>query len=197
MWQIIAKVFNPIVRAFRTATTPPAMVSTDEVMHVAELEIDEIHPALARARSMVGKGRYCLGAGGKRPDADHPWSTCAKPSQHAHRDLGTSFSDCSGFTNWCHRLPRHDKANDVWLNSDEIERRGKAQGIAWKDALPGDVVAYGNGKAIGHVGIVSEVDDAGPVKVIHCQASKKPAVIETSADLFVHKKAVIWRPGRP
>jgi hypothetical protein len=178
----------------RKLFTPPAMVSTDETMRVAELEIDEVPPALARARAFVGKGRYCLGAGNKRPDAAAPWTTCAKPSQHAHKDLGTSFCDCSGFVTFCHQLPRHDRVKDQWLYTDSMEALGKKQGIPWKDAQPGDVVVYGAGKAIGHCGIVSEVDDAGPVKVIHCQASKRPAVIETNADLFEHKKAVIWRP---
>lgn len=157
------------------------------------VELDDVPPALARARSMVGKGRYCLGAGGKRPDAEHPWSTCAKPVSHAHKDLGTTFCDCSGFVAWSHRLPRKLPSGE-WVYTDSMEAWGKKQGITWKDAQPGDVVVYGAGAAIGHCGVVSEVDDAGPVKVIHCQASKKPAVIETSADAFERKKAVIWRP---
>lgn len=180
----------------RNLKAPPAVVSTDEVMQVAELEIDDVPPALARARAFVGKGRYCLGAGNRRPDADAPWTTCAKPGQHAHHDLGTSFCDCSGFVTFCHRIPRHSNATGEWAYTDTMEEWGKKQGIAWKDAQLGDIVVYGAGKAIGHCGIVSQVDDAGPTHVIHCQASKRPAVIETTADLFEHKHAVIWRPGR-
>lgn len=183
--------FDWLKQLWRTAFTPP---STDALLDVTELEIDDVPPPLARARAMLGKGRYCLGAGGKRPDADTPWSTCAKPSQHAHKDFGTAFSDCSGFTNWCWRMARHDKANDRWYNTDTYERLGKEQGIAWKDAQPGDIVAYGAGKAIGHCGIVSETDDAGPTRIIHCQASKRPAVREDDAEFFFRKGAVIWRP---
>lgn len=178
------------------AFTPPAVPSTDVEMSAAELEIDEVPTALARARSWVGKGRYCLGAGGKKPSAASPWSKCAKPSQHGHGEAGTVFCDCSGMVCCAHQIPRQDPATLRWLNTDEMERLGILQGIPWIHAEPGDVVVYGAGAKIGHCGIVSEVDDAGPTKVIHCQASKTPAVIETSADLFERKKAVVWRPGR-
>lgn len=192
-----------IVDLFRRAATPPLVPSTTPELTRVEAEIEadaarvaeDVHVAvLERARSMVGKGRYCLGAGGKRPDAEAPWSTCVKPTQHAHKDLGTTFCDCSGFVNWCWRLPRLDKTTGEWRYTDNYELWGRKQGIAWKDARPGDVVAYGAGAAIGHCGIVSEVDDAGPVKVIHCQASKRPAVVEGDAEFFARKKAVIWRP---
>jgi CHAP domain-containing protein len=187
------KLFGNLLRSL---ATPPSIPSNAKEMGEAEREIDEyVEPeALTRARSMVGKGYYCLGAGGKNPNALDPWSGCAKPATHGHEGLGRVFSDCSGFIAWCWRLPRHDKTTDTWLNTDELEARGKRQGIPWHKAQPGDVVAYGAGAAIGHCGIASEVDDAGPTKVIHCNAGKAPAVDETSADLFERHGAVIWRP---
>lgn len=181
----------------RSLLTPLPVPSTDAEMREAEadIEADALPEAVRRARAWVGKGRYCLGAGGKKPEADDPWSTCAKPTTHGHTPAGRVFCDCSGFVCFVHRLARHDKTAGVWLNTDELEVRGKRQGIAWINARPGDIVSYGAGKAIGHCGIVSEVDDAGPVRVIHCQARGTVAVVETSADLFERKGAVLWRPS--
>ena len=190
--------------AVRAAFTPPPVPSTDrelteaerDIEHAAELVESNVRAEwVRRARSMVGRGFYCLGAGGRDPKAPTPFGTCNHPDEHTHDRYGKAiFCDCSGFLCWVIRRLRHDKASDRWLNTDEMERLAKPQRIPWHMAVPGDIVVYGAGKAIGHCGLVVEVDDSGPIRVVHCQASKAPAVTETSAELFFRKGAVIWRP---
>jgi len=165
-----------------------------------ELHEAELPESVMRARSMVGAGFYCLGAGGRDPSAPRPFGACNHPSTHTHGRYGKAlFCDCSGFVAWCCGLPRKS-AEGVWLYTDQLEADARGQvkgdlgdGVPWHLAQPGDLIVYGAGKAIGHVGIVSEVDDAGPVKVIHCQASRAPAVVETSPAVFERHKAVILR----
>ncbi len=142
--------------------------------------------ALERARSMVGRGRYHLGAGGKDPKAPDPFDS-------------DGTSDCSGFVAWCLELPR--KSDDgVWFYTDALEADARGQvkgdlgdGVAWDAAQPGDLVVYGAGPKTGHVGIVSQVGAAGPVSAIHCRSGAAPAVVETGAAFFKARGAVVLR----
>jgi hypothetical protein len=188
--------FTTFRNLWRSLWTPPPIASTDAEMGEAEreierIELDELPEAVRRARSCVGKGRYCLGAGGKLPEAEAPWSRCAKPTIHAHVG-GADFSDCSGFAMWCHRLPRQD-ATGKWWNTDTMEAKARTQGIDWTEAQPGDLVVYGAGAKIGHVGVVATVDASGPRTVIHCSASGKIAVKEEGPALWKRKSALILR----
>lgn len=196
------RILTAFFERFRSMAAPPPVPDTTHELVAAERDIEagaELVEAniragwVRKARTTVGAGRYCLGAGAKA-GSPSPLSKCAKPKEHNHEHLGAVFADCSGWLCWVLGRPRYDKASGRWLNSDEMERLGKLQGIPWTKAQPGDVVAYGAGKAIGHVGLVSEVDDAGPCKVIHCNAGAPPAIDETDESLFARKGAVIWRP---
>lgn len=171
-----------------------------------ELAEAELPESVVRARSMVGKGYYCLGAGGRDRHAATPLGACAKPKEHTHGKYGHIFSDCSGFVAWCVERPRvvdldpGPGKDEVWFYTDALEAdaRGKVKGdlgdgVPWHKAQPGDLIVYGAGPAVGHIGIVSEVDDAGPVKVIHCHGGKAPAITETSPDVFERHGAVILR----
>ena len=193
----------------RSLLTPLPVPSTDAEMHAAErdIELDALPESVRRARSMVGQGRYCLGAGGRDPAAARPFGPCAKPDVHTHEHAGPVFADCSGFVAWCvqHRrvvdVDPGPKRDDVWFYTDTLEadagprpiKGDLGDGVPWAQAEPGDLIVYGAGPKIGHVGIVSASDHTGPTKVIHCQASKTPAVVETSAALFKAKGAVILR----
>lgn len=207
MLSLLSKLFAPV----RALFTPPPIPSTDDLMDETEREIEEGAALVEsnrraewvrRARSMVGSGRYCLGAGpGAKGNPRTPFGPCAKPDEHTHEHAGPVFSDCSGFTSWVTGVPRYDVDAKVWRNTDHLQAdaEGKVKGdigdgVPWKDALPGDLVVFGAGKRIGHVGIVVETDASGPTRVVHCQASKTPAVIETSEPgLFKRKGAVILR----
>lgn len=141
--------------------------------------------ALAKAKTQVGKGKYGLGKGGKKVGTPDPFEN--------------GFCDCSGFLAWCFELPRQS-ADGVWFFTDQLEADAKGQvkgdlgdGVAWDKALPGDVLVYGAGSAVGHCGIVSEVGPNGPTKVIHCNAGAPPAVDETATDFFRKKGAVVLR----
>ena len=142
--------------------------------------------ALGRARSMVGRGRYHLGAGGKDPNAQDPFDS-------------DGACDCSGFQAWCFGLPRKGDTG-VWFYTDALEADARGQvkgdlgdGVPWEQAKPGDLVVYGNGPKVGHVGMVSAANDHGPTAVIHCRSGGAPAVVETGPSLFKAKGAVILR----
>ena len=203
----LSKLFAPVLDLFRKAATPLAAPSTDRELAAAEREIEDgaaIVEAnvraewVRRARSMVGHGRYCLGAGGRDVAGRTPFGPCAKPDVHTHEHAGAVFCDCSGFCAWVVGVPR--KHDGVWFYTDQLEADARGQvkgdlgdGVPWAQAQPGDLVVYGAGPKIGHVGIVSEVDATGPAKVIHCQASTTPAVVETSPTVFRRRGAVILR----
>lgn len=200
----LSKLIAPALDAWRKAFTPPPVPSTDRELSDAEREIEagaELVESNVRAgwvrtaRSWVGKGRYCLGAGAKA-GSKSPLSACAKPKEHGHEHLGNVFCDCSGFVCFIIGIPRKN-ADGTWNNTDHLEKLAKRQGIKWTEAQPGDVVVYGAGAAVGHCGLVSEVDDAGPCKVIHCNAGTPPAIDETDESLFARKGALIWRPPVP
>lgn len=203
--------WNYLRSLFRALLTPPPVSSTTAEMTEVEADIEagaELVEAnrraewVRRARSLVGAGRYCLGAGpGARNNPRTPFGPCAKPDEHTHEQAGPVFCDCSGFTSWVTGIPRYDVDAKVWRNTDQLQAdaEGKVKGdigdgVPWKDALPGDLVVYGNGAKVGHVGVVVESDANGPTRVVHCQASKTPAVIETKEPgLFKRKGAMVLR----
>lgn len=208
---VLSRIFASVLDLFRKATTPPAVPSNDGLMTAAEAEIeggaqlveDNVRAEwVRRARSMVGHGRYCLGAGpGAKGNPRTPFGPCVKPDEHTHEHAGPVFSDCSGFTSWATGIPRKDSETGIWRNTDHLEAdaRGKVKGdigdgVPWNQAKPGDLVVYGAGPKVGHVGIVVEVDANGPTRVVHCQASTTPAVTETKEPgLFKRKGAVVLR----
>lgn len=162
-------------------------------------EMDDMPESVRRARSMVGRGVYCLGAGGKDPAAPTPFSGCAH-KEHRHHSAREIFSDCSGFVAWCCGFTRQHAESKWWRNTDglEADARGDVPGdlgfeVPWAQAEPGDLLVYGAGPRIGHVGIVSESDDAGPVKVIHCSSSGRVAVKETGPEIFDRNHALVLR----
>lgn len=151
--------------------------------------------AVARARAAIGhKCAYILGHGGFHGDADWPW----------YRDAAIDGCDCSGFVAWCLGLPRRLVTGPLadrykphfgeWLETtaivkDALSDFGLFSKVTWELARPGDLVVYGDGGGHqGHVGLVSEVDAHGPVKVVHCSLgnfhAKGDAVQETDPHLW-------------
>ena len=130
---------------------------------------------VARARSAIAKGCfYKLGAGGMRPHDPHPWDSANK-------------CDCSGFAAWCLGVSRqtdnpwYKEQNGGWFETSAIVRDcetpyGVFALVTRQHALPGDLLVYGDYKGSdgatrqGHVGICSEANAKGPVKVIHCSS---------------------------
>jgi cell wall-associated NlpC family hydrolase len=190
--RLIAVAVEPFANLFRP---PPAADTTPEIEAV-EREIDEEAEPLAvrRMLQLVGHGVYCLGAGGRRPDASDPYSSCAKPGTHRHAHRGRVFCDCSGAICWALGIPRKDPVTGRWLNTDEMERLARRQDIAWMHARPGDVLVFGAGAAIGHCGMVTRCDVGGPSMVAHFSASGTVGGKHEPPTLFKRKGALVWRP---
>lgn len=149
--------------------------------------------AVARAISQVGKPiRYGLGHGGMHPEDDAP--------------TRNGLCDCSGYVMWCLGRSRFDGA--LWWDTARIQHdaqhdRLRFHSHGWAEAIPGDLLVYGdihdaNGNLRqGHVGIVTAVDGGGPLRVAHCSRGNDTvmgyAICETGPEKFVHR-GVVARP---
>ena len=160
--------------------------------HLGHLTHDRV---IDRARSVVGTPCvYALREGGRDPFAAHPGAKC----------------DCSGFVAWCYGVDRFlDNAGVPHLDgrpwfetttiaADAISPFGFVAEIDWTNALPGDLLVWGdrNGKQ-GHIGIVSVVGDDGPSRVIHCSSGnfklRGKAILDTDVAIFKRNRAIAAR----
>lgn len=136
-----------------------------------------------RARSVVNCNiKYRLGTGGMN-------ESFKLPSEEG-------LCDCSGFVCWVLGLSRKtsipfNKQFGGWIFTDSMAADiNSSAGIFEKiiTPTPGCIVVFGAGKAIGHVGIVTEVSEGVMKKVIQCSSgnSKKynAAIQETSLAIF-------------
>ena len=182
---------------------------------LAEVELEEVPESVRRARSVLGQGLYCLGAGGREPKALHPFGMCAKPKDPKHRrHAGKKLcADCSGFADWCLGWTRNDPVYG-WRYCDSIFADAKkpvpgdlGHEVPIADVEPGDLVVYrsqdtdgdGDRDLIGHIGIVSAVPVAPAtwwnIRVIHCSSRGGAAVKETDGAIW-SKRGVVFRVRR-
>lgn len=156
-------------------------------------------PSVRRARSVVGQGRYRLGAGGRDPLAPTPFDREGR-------------ADCSGYLSWTLGLDRKtDRIGGGWISTDSIVRdatgpRRMFDLVPVNAAVqPGDVIVYpgryvaGRRVAIGHVGIVASVPpgwayaapaDLAALRVVHCAASGRVAVRESDGRAWARRGIV-------
>ncbi len=128
-------------------------------------QTQDIQNILNKAKSAIGKGiRYKLGSGGI--------------DEKFHLPTKNNMCDCSGFVSWIFGLSRKTSIPFYqkfggWIYTDSmVADINSTTGIFEKINLPekGCIVVYGAGKNIGHVGIVSEVENGKMKKVIHCSS---------------------------
>lgn len=182
--------YRAALEAVRGVAEPPAPPHQPRRLRIPGLTATD---ALHRAASCVGQGRYVLGAGGRDPDAPAPWT----------RRGARYGSDCVGFVLWCWGLDRYQPATfplyGGWINTDSALQSVRTSG-QWFELVeggravePGDLLVFpsvdldhdGSRDRIGHVGLVSHVPylwdgDVGDLRVIHCAASGRVAVRESS-----------------
>lgn len=166
--------------------------------------------AVARARSMLGKGVYVLGAGGYDPSDDDP--------QGKHYESDRYGVDCSGFVNWCwgvSRVQRDEMRKIEYLNTTFMvndARRAARRFVQVELPSPGDAVVYGwykkkDGKqGIGHVGLVVSCEGGTRsiferIRVIHCASPNQKrfgyAIAETNGGAWNSSKDSIFvRPKK-
>lgn len=148
--------------------------------------------AIARARSAVGHGTtYALGKGGFKPERVHPWTL----------DLDSRLCDCSGFVAWTLGVSRQNPHPAMpWLETTAVAHDAMGGSnlfaqVPWEDALPGDVLVWGDSKGKqGHIGLLVSRDTEGPLTVIHCSrgnySETGDAIRETGVDLFKRHDAI-------
>ena len=134
---------------------------------------------LKRARECMDKNTvYRLGKGGINP---------VRPL--------SAQSDCSGFVAWALGLPRElPPGSGKWLQTTTYWQGGGDVGnelfdpVLPQQAMAGDLLVYPDrGSRQGHIGVISEVSDGKPVKVIHCSKGNGRngnAIQETDTSAF-------------
>jgi hypothetical protein len=156
---------------------------------------------LARARTIATtQVIYKLGAGGMHPAANGPTDNRQQ-------------CDCSGYVCWALGMSRQTdhpfylKLNGGWINTDAMVADANAQtGFFRKIAAPapGALVVFPSrrpGRSVGHVGIVTAVDNGGVVsRVLHCSSGNfrktGSAVRETAPTVFQVSDVVFaWYEG--
>lgn len=171
------------------------------------------YEAINRARRIAAlKSKYVLGAGGRNPGADVPFTT--KKLKDGSIVLG---SDCIGFVLWCLGLDRYQPVDGVaieypfyegWINTDSMLMDVHANQVEFTsvfdvDARPGDMVVYPsiwkNGKMIrmGHIGLVVEVTKHRQSVNSHSEFMKGLRIIDCAGALTrkLTGKAVAERNG--
>jgi LysM repeat protein len=177
----------------------PAMPEPDIVTGI---EVNEsVTKLLRRARQVLNKGiKYDLGAGGMIPTMTTPANL-------------KNACDCSGFVCWCFRIsrktrhPLYMKFNGGWINTDAIVHDARKEtGFFRLISTPriGCVVVFPGPplRKIGHVGIVTEVNNAGTIatKVIHCSNGNyrrtRDSIQETDPNIFKQPDTIFaWYEG--
>lgn len=154
---------------------------------------------VTRARAACGKNmQYVLGHGGMYPENDQP----SKP------EIGC---DCSGMALWAVGTSRYHPEDPWfkatrggWIDTTTIvldcqTSYGLFSAVDWAEAKPGDLLVYGDTpKGQGHVGVVTEVDESGPVRVVHCSKGNAKtlgdAIAETDVKVF-KRRGIVARYG--
>lgn len=162
---------------------------------------------LARAKSALGRRTtYVMGAGGRNPGAELP------SMRVVHEEGMVDGCDCSGFVAWCLGVDRYLPAwmphyeNGDWFETTAVFRDARAPwgfvaDVPWQAAQIADVLVWGDRKGTdgkhhqGHIGLVSEVDDKGPLSVIHCSLGEYrktgDAIAETDCGIFARNGAIV------
>lgn len=170
------------------------------------MSIPDALPALsplARARSLVGTGRYLVGAGGRDARARTPDS----------RVRGRRGCDDAGFLAWCFGYDRYQPGFTHgwdWINADSMIIEAETA-RAWFRQLPepelGAIAAYcsialerdSQRDRVGHAGLVAALpatwttDDLtwSAMRIIHCAPSIQRrhgyAIGETHAVAWAHR----------
>lgn len=123
------------------------------------------HEAVERAkRTALGLAKYILGAGGRNPEADNPFTS----------KNGALGSDCIGFVLWCLGLDRLQPDYPFyggWINTDSMLMDVDEHQTRFKEIdrpVPGCCVVYPSiwkdGKMVrmGHIGLVVDVPAEWP-----------------------------------
>lgn len=192
----IADVFSlplELILAHNPSIKNPSLIYEGQLIKIPNIEDVPVSSFLfntqtpleivTKAKSVIGKGiRYKLGHGG----IDEKFNLPTKDN----------LCDCSGFVCWVLGLSRKTeipfyKKHGGWIYTDSmVDDINSQSGVFERLNFPevGCIVVYGAGKAIGHVGIVSEVENGIMKKVIHCSsgndASVSDSIQETSPKIF-------------
>ncbi len=76
--------------------------------------------------------------------------------------------DCSGFVSWCAVNAAGDPAAFSAIGDGVRNQWSRCTGVAWADALPGDLAFFPD---LSHVGIVAGRGENGALLVLHCSSS--------------------------
>ena len=146
---------------------------------------------------MKGKVRYFWGGKSEVVGWDSRWGTPTKVTSKGSSTTGTTRPfglDCSGYVTWCFIQAAGTADIVPAIGHGTANQWPKTQGIAWEQALPGDLAFFAppGGKKTNHVGIVVS-NSGGKIMVAHCSSSKNDVVIteaESTGFKYIRRPAI-------
>ena len=149
------------------------------------------------AYSLKGKVRYFWGGKSEVVGWDSRWGTPTKVTSKGSSTTGTTRPfglDCSGYVTWCFIQAAGTADIVPAIGHGTANQWPKTQGVAWEQALPGDLAFFAppGGKKTNHVGIVVS-NSGGKIMVAHCSSSKNDVVIteaESTGFKYIRRPAI-------
>ncbi|MCI7153624.1 MAG: NlpC/P60 family protein [Flavonifractor plautii] len=154
-------------------------VSADAADILRNLPADlapERREVIKTACSLVGKVNYFWGGKSLVMGWDNRWGTVQKVTADGSTSTGTYRPyglDCSGFVDWVF-YNATDGSYVIGHGGGAASQHTYCTGIAWNEAMPGDLVFYDDDE---HVGIVGGWDENGNPLIIHCASGYNNVVI--------------------
>lgn len=110
-------------------------------------------------------------------------------SRYRSGSRGPKAFDCSGFTSYVFDLM------GIQLKRSSREQSTQGQQVAdIKELLPGDLVFFGRGKSVNHVGIVTSVDsNQGSFQFIHSSSSRGVRIDSYPGDEYWNRHFISGR----
>ena len=164
-----------------------ATLTKEEFSRIEELIPAEVHgqarSVLLSALSLEGKVNYFWGGKSHYVGWDARWGqmrTIVSSGIEAEGSAEPFGLDCSGFITWAFINAEGDSGVVPYIGHGTSTQWANSRAIAWSEAKPGDLVFLGTPErtgALNHIGIVLNVDETGPTKVIHCSGASDNVVV--------------------
>ena len=170
-------IFLSLIGDYQPGGTPIGPVDISDIQGTLPDDLDPLRETIVlTAYQLLGKVTYFWGGKSLVLGWDSRWGTPTTVTAPGSGSTGKVLPfglDCSGFVDWTF----YNATSGAYLpgrGGGAASQHGYCTNIAWKDALPGDLVFYADDS---HVGIVCGYDSMGNILVIHCSGGQNGVVV--------------------